>query len=475
MKNKKQTERNSILYKRVCDIQPEKTREYNEMGFSQIYSELFSDELVYNVTAKNWFFYDGIRWREDVGGVQAAEKAKEMYRLLKSYGSRLDEKQGEAFLKYVLSYGNLHKRETLVKDARSLMARTQEDFDCKHNLFNCLNCTLDLDTMESHEHRASDMLSKVSGCNYNPAADGTKWSKFNDEIMQGNKEKIRYMKRIDGYCLTSDTSLETAFFHYGKSTRNGKSTRDETICKMLGDYAATIPPETLAMSKKRNSDGASPQIARLAGVRFLNISEPPKRMLLDVALFKSLTGGETISARKLYQEPFEYLPQFKICINCNSLPVVTDDTLFQSERVRIITFDRHFEPQEQNKHLKQELQEPEVLSSVLNWALDGLREFKKNGEQPPKCVLASTDTYKMQSDKIRRFFDDCMEQSETNTSGADAYTAYCGWCNDNGYAAEGKSVFFASLRDRDLMQKRGTIAGKTVSNVIMRYAILSDV
>lgn len=476
MENKKQTERNSILYKKVCDIQPEKTREYNEMGFSQIYSELFSDELVYNVTAKNWFFYDGIRWREDVGGVQAAEKAKEMYRLLKSYGSRLDEKQGEAFLKYVLSYGNLHKRETLVKDARSLMAKTQEDFDCKHNLFNCLNCTLDLDSMESHEHRASDMLSKVSGCNYNPAADGTKWSKFIDEVMQEDKEKSRYLQRICGYFLTAQTTLEAAFMLYGATTRNGKSTFAETFRNMMGDYAAAIPPETLAMSKNRNSDGASPQIARLAGVRFLNISEPPKRMLLDVALFKSLTGGETISARKLYQEPFEYLPQFKICINCNSLPVVTDDTLFQSERVRIITFDRHFEPQEQNKHLKQELQAAEVLSSVLNWALDGLREFKKNGEQPPKCVLASTDTYKLQSDKIRRFFDDCMEQAAgTNTSGADAHRAYCGWCNDNGYAAEGKSVFFSTLRDRGLMQKRGTVAGKTVSNVIAGYAILDDV
>ena len=60
-------------------------------------------------------------------------------------------------------------------------------------------------------------------------------------------------------------------------------------------------------------------------------------------------------------------------------------------------------------------------------------------------------------------------------SGADAHRAYCGWCNDNGYAAEGKSVFFSTLRDRGLMQKRGTIKGKTVSNVIAGYAILDDV
>lgn len=471
----KQAERNNILYKKLLEIQPEKTREYNEMGFSQIFSELFSDELIYNVTAKQWFYYDGVRWREDVGGVYAAERAKEMYKLLKTYSCKIDDTQGEQFLKHIVPLGNLRKRENVVKDARSLMAKNQDDFDCNNNLFNCLNCTLDLNTFESHEHRASDMLSKVSGCNYNPAADGTKWKTFIGEIMQEDEEKSQYLQRVCGYFLTSQTSLEAAFFFYGATTRNGKSTYAETIRKMMGDYAAAIPPEILAMSKNRNSDGASPQIARLAGVRFLNISEPPKKMLLDVALFKSLTGGETISARKLYQEPFEFLPQFKICINCNSLPVVTDETLFQSERVRIITFDRHFEPQEQNKHLKQELQADGVLSSVLNWALDGLREFKKSGEQPPKCVLASTDTYKMQSDKIRRFFDDCMQQADTNTSGADVYRAYCGWCNYNCYAAEGKSVFYSSLRDRGLMQNRGTVAGKTMSNVVIRHAIIDDV
>lgn len=475
MKNKEQEKRNKLLYEKICNIQPEKTREYNEMGFSQIYSEVFADELIYNVTAKNWFFYDGIRWREGLGGVYAAEKAKELYRLLKMYGSKLDEKQGETFLKYVLSYGDLHKRERLVKDAHSLMAKTQEGFDCNHNLFNCLNCTLDLDTMESHEHRASDMISKVCGCNYNPNADGAKWSKFIDEVMQGDKEKSRYLQTICGYFLTESTTLEAAFILYGATTRNGKSTFVETFRNMMGDYSASIPPETLAMSKNHNSNGASPQIARLAGVRFLNISEPPKSMLLDVALFKSLTGGEMISARKLYQEPFEYLPQFKICMNCNFLPVVTDDTLFQSERVRIITFDRHFEPQEQNKHLKQELQSAEVLSSVLNWALDGLREFKKNGEQPPKSVCISTDIYKLQSDKIRQFFDDCfIPSSNTNTSGADAYKAYCRWCNDNGYAAEGKGVFFKCLRDRGLMKKRGTIDGTSVFNVVEKYKIIEN-
>lgn len=463
----------SRYFKMICDIMPEKTREFNELGISQIYADVFCGELIFNVTAREWFYFDGIRWREDVGGIIAAEKARILYNALKLYGGRLEDNEiNDAFLKTVLHYGNLRKRETLIKDARSLMAKSQEDFDKKNNLFNCLNVTLDLETMESHEHRASDMITKVCGCKYDPDADGEKWIRFIDEIMQSDKEKARYLQTITGYFLTPQINLRKAFFFYGATTTNGKSTMCETLCRMMGDYAATVPPETLAMAKNRSGDAASPQIARLAGVRFLNVSEPPKRMMLDVALFKGLTGGDTISARKLYQAPFEFMPQFKICINTNFLPVIADDTVFSSDRMRVITFDKHFEPDEQNKNLKTELQEPENLSAVLNWALEGLSMFNVSGEQPPECVLLSTDAYKKQSDKIQMFFDDCMEKANENTSGADVYKVYFKWCADNGYSVEGKGVFFSTLRDRGLMQKSGTIDGKTVKNVIVGYRII---
>ncbi len=463
-------------FKTICKIQPEKNIEKSEMGFSQIYSELFKSELLYNVSTKSWFMYDGIRWREDVGGVYAAEKAKQMYKCLKTYAARSaeDESQTEQrdnFLKYVLKYGDYRKRETLVKDARSIMAIRSENFDCNAYLFNCHNCTINLKTLETHPHTPKDMISKVCGCDYIPEADITKWIRFIDEIMQGDKEKSLYLQRMCGYSLTPNTKLETAFFLYGATTRNGKSTFAETFRSMMGDYAAVSQPEVLAQTHGRNAGSASPEIARLAGVRFLNMSEPPKDMLLDVALFKLLTGGEKISARKLYENDFEFHPQFKLFINCNSLPRVTDDTLFRSDRVRIITFDRHFNVNERNKNLKQELQESSVLSSVLNWALIGLKDFEENGENPPACVIESTSFYKMQSDKLNQFINDCMCKSDKNTSGAAAFDVYTLWCKENGYSTEGRQSFLRALRNRKMLQEIGTVSGTTMHNVINGYEI----
>ena len=469
----------SYYLDKICKIQPESTIEKSDIGFSDLFAQLYNKELRFNVNSNSWFMYDGIRWREDTGGVFAAEKAKEMFRILKVYAARppKDDSQTEQrdnFLKEVLKYGNYKKRETLVKDSKSRMAIGQSVFDSNNDYFNCLNCTLNLRTLETHKHTPDDFISKVSGCEYDPDADISKWTKFISEVLQDNTEKAAYLQRICGYTLTAYTQLEKAFFLYGATTRNGKSTFTETFRSMMGDYAGVAQPETIAQSYGKNAGRATPEIAKLDGIRFLNMSEPPKNMLLDVALFKQLTGGDTLSARFLHKNDFEFRPQFKLFINCNSLPHVTDDTLFKSDRVRIITFDRHFKKNERNMNLKKELKDNQVLSSVLNWAIVGLKSFYEVGENPPECVKAATEIYKYNTDKIMQFFNDCMEQSDNNTSGNYAYLVYQGWCKNNNFSFEGKHQFFTILRDREILSDTGTVSGATIHNVIMGYDLLEE-
>ncbi len=446
----------------------------DDKGFSSIFANIFKNKLRYNVTANKWFYYDGKRWIQDNGEIYAQRFARNMSEILSIYALRIkDNTKYESFAKSALKYGRLRYREVLVRDAKSLLAVEQTDFDASPNLLNLSNCTFDLDTMQTHKHRPEDMLTKLSPTEYNPNADRSQWLAFLHDIFQEDEKKIKYVQKICGYALTANTELETIFLLYGPTTRNGKSTFIESFAHMLGNYAATAQPETIAIGKNRKGGAASPDLARLVGVRFLSISEPPQKMLLDVSLIKQLTGGDMITARNLYQSPFEFKPEFKLMINTNNLPTVTDNTLFSSERVRIITFDRHFEKFEQNPHLKQELLKPETQSAILNWALEGLQKYRLEGEQPPECVLNATADFKKTSDKILKFFDDCMEKSDSNTSGSDVYTQYKSWCNNNNYASEKKGEFFAALRERNLLAKTATIAGKTVRNVVAGYKIIN--
>ena len=96
-------------------------------------------------------------------------------------------------------------------------------------------------------------------------------------------------------------------------------------------------PQNLACSPA----GGHPR--RLPGCRFrfVNISEPEKKITLDAALTKRLTGNDTITARYLHENSFEFRPNFKVFINTNHLPNITDLTLFESGRIKIIPFNRH--------------------------------------------------------------------------------------------------------------------------------------
>jgi putative DNA primase/helicase len=62
-----------------------------------------------------------------------------------------------------------------------------------------------------------------------------------------------------------------------------KGTLCESVLKVLGSYGCTARPETISLKKNNNSSSPSEDIARLAGVRFVNISEPSRGLVLNAA------------------------------------------------------------------------------------------------------------------------------------------------------------------------------------------------
>jgi putative DNA primase/helicase len=280
-----------------------------------------------------------------------------------------------------------------------------------------------------------------------------------------------------GYGITADTSLETCFILYGATTRNGKSTLVETIMHMLGGssgYAMQMKPESLAQKQNNDSRQANGDIARLAGARFLNVSEPPKKMIFDAALLKTLLGRDSIVARHLHEREFEFVPVFKLFMNTNYLPLIQDDTLFSSGRINVISFERHFGEQEQDKSLKNKLRSPENLSGILNWCLDGLKKFHTEGLKPTKSIIEATIDYRQESDKVGKFLAECLEPANENMMAGTAYEVYEQWCRACGYGCENQGNFFAELRAKNLISKSGTVNGKTRLRVIKGYKVVKE-
>ena len=192
-------------------------------------------------------------------------------------------------------------------------------------------------------------------------------------------------------------------------------------------------------------------------------------MLFDTALLKSLLGRDSITARHLHQREFSFIPKFKLVINTNFLPLITDDTVFSSGRINVITFDRHFAPSEQDKSLKDRLRSARELSGILNWCVEGLRLYRLEGLRSPQAVMDSTDAYRKDSDKVGNFIEECLIKTGRNSKAKDVYELYAKWCDENGFGTENKQNFFSELKIKGIFATSGTVFGKTVKNIVKGY------
>lgn len=455
------------------DLRPEKRYRLSDIGNGALFADYFKDRARYSQDRKKWFVYNGKVWKADDGGLMAMELCKRLANRLLVYALNIqDEQERAAYLKHVQKWQLRKNRETILKDAQSVYPVDMQEFDKDPLLFNCQNGTLDLRNRFFRPHSAGDMLTTISGVTYDPEARSPRWEKFMDEVMEGDRERIVFLQKALGYALTGDTELECLFFLYGPTTRNGKGTTMETYKTLVGDYGTTAEARTFALRKNTDSRAPSEDLASLAGKRFISISEPDKAMSLDVAAVKMFTGRDTLRARFLNEGGFNFKPQGKVFINTNYLPNVSDVTLFSSDRVKIIPFERHFSPKEQDRGLKDELARPENLSGILNWCLDGLWLMRETGLDSPASVREATEEYRIQSDKIGRFLSDEFERTfDGETTTAAAYERYKIWCANNGHHPENMTNFKAQLISVATVKRKLSQSDGQKRTVILGYSL----
>lgn len=442
----------------------------DEIGIGNAFADFFLPIARYNRDRGIWYVYDGRIWRPDEGGLKVAELAKLLADKLYTFALQIkDEDTRNRYIKRVQKLQLRKNRKTMVEDAKSVHPIPMSAFDRSTHLFNCQNGTLNLQTMEFREHRPDDFLTMVSGIAYDPNAVCPRWNSFISEVMCNDSELASYLQRALGYALTGDTSLECMFILYGATSRNGKGTTMETFLKIMGDYGKTSNPEMLSTKfGNTNASGPSEEIARLAGIRFVNISEPEKKITFNAALVKRLTGNDTINARYLHENSFDFRPVFKIFINTNYLPNVSDMTLFDSGRLKIIPFKRHFEEAEQDKGLKALFAEEENLSGIFNWCLEGYKEFRKFRLASPNAVVEAIQDYRNDSDRIGQFIEAWLEEGEAyEVRSAAAYKLYSDWCRKYNYNAENVKNFKNAMEKRFTIERRRPKDGGEKTSLII--------
>ena len=415
----------------------------NDKDLSRLFAREYRRRVRYVPETKGWYAFDGVRWLDGrAGGEQVAQL------LMKEFVDRLDvavmriddERRRTDCTKLLARYCQQVSRSKLLEDCKSELVAHVGEFDTRAELLNCSNGTIDLSTGEFRAHDPADMLTKVAGCAYDDRAGYGDWSAFLAETFGGDMELVGFLQMCAGAALAGDTTAERFYIAYGP-TRTGKST--------------TIQPETL-QEAKRSSKQASPDVARLRGMRFVECPEPPKNMPLDAALVKQWTGGDLVATRHLFGDEFAFRPCFQLWLNTNYLPNINDQTLFESGRVVAVPFTNRRAENERDPHLKARMREPGYLSGVLNWALDGLAMQGVTDGHVPEASRRATAEYATESDLMGEFIADACEVGEgLREDGARLYEAYGEWTTANGCGRLKRRRFYDELCRREGVRDAG--------------------
>ena len=392
-------------------------------------------DLRYCYAWGKWLVWDDRRWALDTTG-EVDRRAKETVRSIYAEAAAIaDEKLRAAIAKHANLSESRGKIEAMVAHARSEpgIPLTVEDLDADPGLFNVVNGTLNLRTGELREHDRKDLITKISPVAYDPDARSPVFDSVLEKATGGDRELEAFLRRWAGYCLTGDTGEEKIVFSHGPAA-TAKSTILEAMKAAWGDYAATADFE--AFLARRESGGPRNDIARLAGKRLVVSIEVDEGKRLAEGLVKMLTGGDTVTARFLYQEAFEFAPQFKLTLAANHAPQVRDDDEAMWRRILRVPFETVIPKDERDPKVKKELKDPEASGpAILAWAVRGCREWRANGLGVPPTVEEATAEYREDMDPLRDFIADyCVLGPNFWVPAGQLREAYEAWAREAGEA-----------------------------------------
>lgn len=435
---------------------PERTEKqrlysFDDTGNAQRFCDLFGSEVRYSYTDKRWLFYDGRKWCTDMTGTigRLADKSVEAMAAETKVYAEIDETEGgdmcKAFQKHIKASRSNKSKKAMLSEAMHYVPIMPSQLDRHKGYINTPAGVIELKTGKVTEHSPEHYFSKLTNAEYDLHAECPQWLKFLDDIFAGDKDLIRYVQKAVGYTLSGSTAEQCMFFLLG-SGRNGKSTFIEVIREIFGDYASNIQPESI-MVKRSGGSAINSDIARLKGARLVTCSEPNEGARLNEGLIKQLTGGDPVTARKLYGEEFEFQPEFKLWVSTNHKPIIRGTDIGVWRRIHLIPFNVQIPENKVDRQLKYKLEGE--LTGIFRWAVDGCLLYRKEGLRMPKVMQDSVKEYHREMDVLSAFIEDCCTEGKgLSVQSSQLYAAYLKW------AEQGKEYTMSGTKFSMEMSKR---------------------
>ena len=412
---------------------------------SDNFSIKYKKQLIYCQPWNNWLIYSEGKWKIESRRETQELAKKVIMDYYKEASEILEDKARLNLIKEAMKCESQRAIRAMIELATSSIAKVPEDFDQDPYILNFKNGTMDLKTMGWRDHKAEDMLTKITNISLKPKEECPKWAAFLDKIFEGNKNLIDYLQTALGYSLTGDIGEQCMFILYGIGA-NGKSTFINVIYHLLGDYAINSPFSTF-LNKGKGADNIPNDLARLRGARFVTAIEAPGERRFNEALLKTITGTDPITARFLRQEYFDFYPECKIWLATNHKPIVREFSLGFWRKIRLIPFTVTIPEEERILHYDNILLEEK--EGIFNWVLEGYMKWKEEKLKTPEEIEEATAEYKSSMDVLAEFIEQCcIESHRAQIATKELYKVYKNWCDENDEKPVVKRSFGRQLAER---------------------------
>jgi len=440
--------------------QPDKENDY---GHACMLAPFFIGRFRYALHRKCWMEYTGKVW-EPINDEKLCCLAAEY--LIKTYFERVqlamqdyDKEMLSKSMRAWREAQKYHKIQGAVNFLKGWPGLLTQYFEWDQHpwLLNCQNGLIDLHDGTLTDHDPDKLITQFAPVEYNAKAEANLWNAHLEKFLP-SPDVRRAMQRHLGLSLCGAQNSETFPIWYGTGA-NGKSTTIKIIQQVMGNYAIKAASDILIASK---FDRHPAEIADLCGARLIFSVETDDNKRLAEAKVKELTGGDTLKARKMYGDFFQFEKTWTIFLLTNHKPVIrgTDHAMWR--RIRLIPWsvkisDKDKMPQDDViKYLKEE------NSAILNWLIAGLRDVLENPDWEAPEVQIATDDYRHDQDSLSAFFDECCEIDKSfAVSGADLYDEYCKYSENAGEKPFTHKTFSKCLKEREfelvMLRLDGTI------------------
>lgn len=443
-------------------------RHRTDLGNAERFADRFGRVVKYDNTLKSFRWWTGSRWQIDNGGVArhlAGIVARSIYT---EASNSSDQKERSALANWAQQSESKHRLTAMLDLAASIPEISTEavEYDRHADQLNVLNGIVDLRSGKLSPHFPGGRHSKIAPVEYREDLlerdqDGVpryvdaapNFSRFLADITMERRDLMLYLQRLIGYGATGDATAQILAVLYGHG-ENGKSVLLKITRYVLGDYYQAAPPSLIVDDGK--TGGASPEVARLHGVRLCEIEETGDGDKLNESKVKWLTGSDRLVARHLYGDFFEFDPQFTPVLVTNHRPRVKGSGHAIWRRLRLVPFEYQVPAERKDSGLFDKLKEE--APAVLAWIIEGAMAYYRGGMPASETIDSATQEYRRAEDTLAPFLKD-RTIATGNVHRTALYSAYKEWCEAEGEYPMSPRRFNSQLRERGYEEIKDRVYG----------------